>query len=71
MMNCWEFKKCGRDKTGDCPAYTRRAGRVCWIVAGTMCDGEVQGTFAKKINACIKCDFYQYANKESREQLKA
>ncbi len=69
MMNCWEFKKCGRDKTGDCPAYYKRAGKVCWIVAGTMCGGEVQGTFAKKVRTCIECDFYKYINKEARERL--
>jgi hypothetical protein len=35
------------------------AGRACWVIAGTLCRGEVQGTFAKKYEACEKCDFYQ------------
>jgi len=34
-VNCWEFKKCGRDKTNDCPAYPK-GGRVCYLVAGTL-----------------------------------
>ncbi len=67
MMNCWEFKKC--ESKEDCPAYVKRAGKVCWIVAGTMCGGEVQGTFAKKIRTCIECDFYKYINKEARDRL--
>ncbi len=24
------------------------AGRACWVGAGTLCDGKVQGSFAKK-----------------------
>ncbi len=57
-MNCWEFKKCGKDKTGGCPAYPS-GGRVCYLVAGTMCGGQAQGTYALKINSCRECDFYK------------
>lgn len=60
--NCWEFKKCGRDQTMDCPAVTKNAGKLCWMVAGTMCGGEVQGTFAEKVGNCKDCDFYLYMN---------
>lgn len=35
------------------------AGRSCWVVAGTLCHGDVQGTFAEKFKNCEKCDFYQ------------
>ncbi len=34
------------------------AGRFCWAVAGTMCDGRVQGTFAEKRKSCTQCHFY-------------
>ncbi len=34
------------------------AGRACWVVAGTMCGEEVQGTFARKCINCIDCDFF-------------
>jgi hypothetical protein len=53
---------------GVCPAATegrldgvhegKNAGRACWVVAGTLCKGEVQGIFAKKFDACEKCEFY-------------
>ncbi|MDP2279047.1 MAG: hypothetical protein Q8K51_12565 [Nitrospirota bacterium] len=56
-VNCWEFKKCGRDKTNDCLAYPK-GGRICYLVAGTMCGGKVQGTYAQKIGNCRECDFY-------------
>ncbi len=63
-LKCWEYMKCGRDKdaTTKCPAYPH-FGRVCWVVAGTFCEGKVQGTFAQKYEDCRKCDFYQMEEK--------
>ena len=34
------------------------AGRICWAVAGTLCEGKPAGKFATKIRTCIKCEFY-------------
>jgi two-component system NtrC family sensor kinase len=64
-IKCWEYMKCGRDKdaTMKCPAYSN-FGRVCWVVAGTFCEGKVQGTFAQKYEDCRKCDFYQMLKKQ-------
>lgn len=52
-MNCWEFMKCGRElggskvkELGVCPAYPDH-GRQCARVVGTLCSGEVQGSFAR------------------------
>jgi len=58
-VNCWEYKRCGKDKTNDCPAFIQKMGRICWLIAGTMCGGQVQGTFAQKLGNCKLCDFYQ------------
>ena len=80
-VNCWEFKKCGRQPEGRhssdlgvCPAATTEnldrlhggtnGGRACWFVVGTLCDGEVQGTYAKKYKSCIYCDFYKRVKEE-------
>lgn len=63
-MNCWEFKNCGRDKSKDCPAYPNN-GTNCWRVAGTMCGGKVQGTFAQKLANCMECDYYKLAKTNS------
>lgn len=62
------------DELGICPAsvYPRldgahggkNGGRVCWVIAGTMCGGEVQGSFAIKYQDCRKCDFYQLVMEE-------
>ncbi len=63
-MNCWEFMKCGREEggfraneLGVCPAYPDK-GQSCARAAGTLCEGEVQGSVAQKIPSCIDCDFY-------------
>ena len=42
----------------------QNAGRACWVVAGTLCGGNVQGTFAAKYDTCDKCEFYQAVRKE-------
>lgn len=33
-------------------------GRYCWRVAGTLCGGEVQGSFASKFSNCAYCEFF-------------
>jgi hypothetical protein len=37
----------------------KNAGRSCWVLAGTMCGGAVQGSFASKLANCMSCDFYK------------
>ncbi len=59
---------------GICPASTEKrlndihngenGGRACWIVAGTLCNGQVQGTFAQKYRTCEACDFYKSVREE-------
>ena len=80
-LNCWEFKKCGRQPQGAkvremglCPATVQQelddvhegtnAGRACWVVGGTFCKGQVQGTFAQKFKNCEQCEFYQLVRQE-------
>jgi hypothetical protein len=64
-MNCWEVKKCGREKGGAktvelgvCPAYPDH-GRHCAAVTGTLCGGKVQGSFAMKLVNCMDCNFFK------------
>ncbi len=37
----------------------KNSGRLCWSVAGTLCDGKIQGTFADKWKPCRQCKFYK------------
>ncbi len=54
-VKCWEKKPCMKKK---CPAYLNANSR-CWLIAGTMCGGKVQGEFAVKYKSCTECDVYQ------------
>jgi len=61
---------------GVCPAATelrlngahegKNGGRVCWMVAGTLCEKQVQGLFASKRTSCRDCPFYLQVRKEER-----
>ncbi len=86
-LNCWEFKKCGRQPggvhvrdLGICPVTQETrldgehggsyAGRACWVVAGSLCGGEMQGTFAEKFKNCEQCDFYQSVREEEYPEFR-
>jgi len=53
---------------GTCPAATQivlngtnagiNGGRSCWAVAGTLCKGKTQGTYAQKLGDCLQCKFF-------------
>ncbi|MFC1845083.1 PAS domain-containing sensor histidine kinase [Thermodesulfobacteriota bacterium] len=57
---CWEHMQCKQDVNHDesCPAYPH-FGRICWAVAGTLCAGKIQGTYAQKIHDCHRCGYYR------------
>jgi hypothetical protein len=40
------------------------AGRACWVVAGSLCGGKVQGTYASKFENCQSCRFYAQVKSE-------
>ncbi len=65
---CWEYIKCGieKDPSRRCPAYPY-FGRICWAIAGTMCEGRPMGVYAQKIAECRRCPFYRLCHGESEE----
>ncbi len=85
-LNCWEAMQCGREpggarkELGICPVTTeyrlhgthggKHGGRACWIIAGTLCGGKAQGTFAQKYSNCEKCRFYQSVRQEEGSAFK-
>ena len=67
LRNCWEIMACGRERggvnieeLGECPASKEGLGHSCWIVAGTLCEDVVQGTYAQKERNCMLCEVYGY-----------
>jgi hypothetical protein len=79
-LNCWDFKQCGRGPGNEpvCPAATdaqadginggANGGRVCWAIAGTLCGGRQQGTYAVKLETCLRCDFCQTVLREEQAE---
>ena len=67
---------------GECPAAKearvdginggKNGGRACWVITGTLCKGETQGSYAQKILNCTKCDFYKkVVDEEGRDLVKS
>jgi hypothetical protein len=46
-----------------------QGGRYCWAITGTFCEGEVQGTFPRKMGKCSNCDFYRTVELEEGRQF--
>ena len=80
-MNCGREPNGSKvNKLGICPAAQdtssdglnggKNAGRICWAVAGTFCDGKKQGTFVKKLSTCLSCKFYNLVKKELSNNFK-
>lgn len=59
---------------GICPVTTyselngahggKNAGRACWAIAGSLCGGKIQGTYAQKLHNCWRCDFMNAVKRE-------
>ncbi|MFH1563384.1 MAG: Cache 3/Cache 2 fusion domain-containing protein [Nitrospirota bacterium] len=65
LVPCWKMKKCEKK---ECLVYGK-GDYSCWYVAGTMCEGVVQGTYAEKIKDCRKCEVYQKYSGDEIQQL--
>ena len=64
-QRCWELKGCAKH---DCPAYQSGDYR-CWIQAGTMCGGVVQGAFASKYSTCFECEVFHIISMDTLRAL--
>lgn len=68
------------DELGICPASVnskgdginegKNSGRVCWAVAGTLCNGKVQGEFVHKQVSCMECSFFKIVLAEEKDNFR-
>ncbi len=42
----------------------KNGGRSCWAITGTLCGGQMQGSFAMKHHNCLKCDFFSVVKRQ-------
>ncbi len=61
-----EFGECtaSKERKADGCNQGKMGGRSCWVLAGTLCGGKVQGTFAQKASNCMECEFYKLVKSE-------
>ncbi|KJR43216.1 two component signal transduction response regulator [Candidatus Magnetoovum chiemensis] len=64
-VECWEFMNCGYNSYSKCDAYTKKAGRRCWLVAGSLsgsnpCCIKVK---TKEFSSCKECGFFSKIKK--------
>jgi hypothetical protein len=45
----------------------KNAGRACWMVSNTQCNGTVQKTFEQKCKTCLSCDFYRLTMEDEED----
>lgn len=66
-----ELGVCPAAVAEDCDGLNggKNAGRICWVISGTFCDGKVQGTFAEKQLTCMACDFFKKVKSEEGERF--
>ncbi|MGD2095794.1 MAG: hypothetical protein PVH77_12375 [Phycisphaerales bacterium] len=67
------------DEFGVCVAATDKehngkngginGGRYCWKLAGTLCGGQVQGSFASKVMNCAQCEFFKQVKQEEGDNF--
>ncbi len=62
---CWEIKNC---QYTECSVHGLRKIR-CWQIAGTHCEGKVQGQFALKLDNCENCEVYIAAVKTPKYEM--
>jgi DNA-binding transcriptional regulator YiaG len=56
---CWAIRKCSVEIKKDCPAWEFQAGRLCWLINGTICQGRVRESWPKKMKICRQCKVFR------------
>ena len=58
--SCWVMKKCPLERKHQCPAWEFQAGKLCWFITGTICEGEIQQNWEEKMKICRSCEILKY-----------
>jgi hypothetical protein len=56
---CWVIRKCAIETRRNCPAWEFKVGNLCWFINGTICHGEVQKNWQKKMKLCRQCEVFE------------
>ena len=61
--SCWDIRDCSTKNREACPAWEFNLGHLCWFVNGTICRGEIQGSWPQKMKVCRTCEVFAQALK--------
>ena len=53
---CWNIKNCPEERKKHCPAWEFNAGKICWFINGTICEGSIQKNWEEKMKVCRSCE---------------
>jgi DNA-binding XRE family transcriptional regulator len=56
---CWVIRKCPTETKQNCPAWEFHVGHLCWFINGTICQGQVQESWEKKMKLCRQCEMFR------------
>ena len=56
---CWVIRKCPGEIKQNCPAWELQVGQLCWFINGTICQGQVQDSWQKKMKICRQCKVFE------------
>ena len=56
---CWVIRKCTKETKQNCPAWEFKAGTFCWFISGTICQGQKQASWEKKMKICRQRKVFQ------------
>jgi hypothetical protein len=53
---CWSIKNCPEGRKKQCPTWEFNAGKICWFINGTICEGSIQKNWEEKMKICRSCE---------------
>jgi hypothetical protein len=56
---CWTVNRCPAHRRKKCPAHEFNAGRLCWFINGTICQGVVLQKWKDKMAMCRGCKVFR------------
>ena len=57
--NCWQINNCRPAIKKACPAWEFKAGKHCWFINGTYCNGNAHKKWEDKMKLCRTCDVFK------------
>lgn len=52
---CWIQLKCPAERKRQCPAWEFNAGKLCWLINGTLCSETRHQNWREKMKMCRDC----------------